>query len=94
MKQREVSRKESMSPDGELNLVMQSDGDIIVTVHQSGVDNIDGKSIASVEFSMSGGGSPRTLKALQSLFLAMEQDNSDLSCINRRGTRNSQKPTN
>lgn len=64
-----VTRVEDMSRDGTLELIRQDDGDIIVTVRDE-----DGSG-ASVEFCLSGNGSPNTQKALHALFVAMERDN-------------------
>jgi hypothetical protein len=59
-----------MSPDGRLGLLLQDDGDIIVSVRESGEEGLG----SSVEFCNSGGHSPRTLDALRELFKAMKAD--------------------
>ena len=75
-----VSRQEDMSPRGKLELTIEKDGDVIVTVYpdptnDGGLD--PAASPASVQFCTSGGQSPRTLHALRSLFEAMVADNLD-----------------
>lgn len=78
MGDRIVERKESMSPDGRLRLIIQDDGDVIVTVLES--DPMGSGSFASVEFCTpfsGGGGSSRTWDALRELALAMAEDNRD-----------------
>lgn len=72
-----AERKEDMSHDGKLELLQQSDGDVIVIVHP-GSDSKESKHLpfgASVEFCVSGGRSPNTLHALRDLMTAMEKDN-------------------
>lgn len=74
-----ISRLEDMSPAGQLQLILQEDGDICVQVLEG---DADGKitQIAGVEFCapVTGGGkSPRTLKALRQLMIAMIEDNAD-----------------
>lgn len=75
-----VVRQEDMSPTGRLRVTQQADGDVIVTA-------TDGKgNQTSVEFcsiTSGGGQSPRTLKALRDLYIAMELDNNDPACIQR-----------
>jgi hypothetical protein len=69
-------RREDMSPDGTLTLMMQDDGDMIVTVWGRGMGDL--MRMASVEFcSPTGGGgrSPNTIMALRTLALAMKHDN-------------------
>lgn len=74
---RNVSRKESMSPDGFLKLIQQEDGDMIVVVAGGrACDGVD--RAASVEFCTpmsGGGGSPATYAALVQLAKAMNEDN-------------------
>jgi hypothetical protein len=77
-----VSRKEDMSPDGGMRLLMEPDGDICVFVvnerHQC----------AGVQFTTpfgGGGGSKRTYKALRALMRAMAEDNADPLAQNRAG---------
>lgn len=66
-----VSRPEDMSATGELKLIKQDDGDIIVVVKEED----HGGWGHSVEFCNSGTRSRRTFRALQNLFRAMEYDN-------------------
>jgi hypothetical protein len=66
-----VRRPEDMSPDGSLELYWCEDGDVAVTVRESGEKGFG----QSVEFCNSGGHSHETLKALYALFRAMEKDN-------------------
>lgn len=78
-------RKEDMSPDGKLMLIVQADGDVIVSVTSS--DEGTGAH-ASIEFCTpfsGGGGSPRTHKALLALVEAMQADNQDAACQQRSG---------
>lgn len=75
-----VIRKEDMSPDGQLRLTLQDDGDVLVTTMSSQGDSV------TVEFCSTGSGggaSPRTQKALRALFEAMVLDNEDPACIGR-----------
>lgn len=68
-----VQRYEDMSPTGRLQLCVQSDGDVIVTV----IGDVDDLSMASVEFCMpmtGGGQSAHTHKALRDLAIAMQKD--------------------
>jgi hypothetical protein len=74
-----VERREDMSPSGRLRLIMETDGDIIVSIaagdHSGGI-----KSFADVQFTVpfiGGGGSQRTYRALRELMRAMAQDNAD-----------------
>lgn len=73
-----VDRKEDMSPTGFLRLYMQPDGDVLISVM---AENMHGelRGPLCVEFcTYAGGGrSPRTLKALRELMLAMAEDNAD-----------------
>lgn len=74
-----VDRKEDMSPDGFLRLIMEDDGDIIVSV-ASGDPNGGLRHFADVQFCTSfggGGASPKTHKALQALMIALAEDNRD-----------------
>lgn len=72
-----VSRKEDMSPRGQLRVFADDDGDIHVTVFaDDGSGRIE--AMASVEFctSVTGGGrSPATRRALIELAKAMREDN-------------------
>jgi hypothetical protein len=74
-----VSRKEDMSPRGQLKLHQDDDGDYYVSVYQ---DDGNGMIVewATVEFcmcGMGGGKSPNTRKALVELAKAMELDNEE-----------------
>lgn len=75
----QVDRLEDMSPEGKLELLMQTDGDMIVVVHQADDGSLQRASMASVEFCTraGGGASPETLKALHDLMIAMAKDNRD-----------------
>lgn len=82
-----VERKEDMSPDGRLRLLIQDDGDVIVVALSPG-DELHDPSMTSVEFCTpfaGGGGSKRTFKALHALAKAMQEDNEDASQAHRRG---------
>jgi hypothetical protein len=74
-----VERKEDMSPDGNLTLIQQDDGDIIVAVYPSEEQRQgEGEISYSVEFCSpgSGGGRSRnTIQALRALIVAMVRDN-------------------
>lgn len=75
-----VRRKEDMSPDGELFVMMQGDGDMIIGVKPSKDDmDYEGSPFGvSVEFCtpvMGGGRSPHTLRALRVLAEAVVKDN-------------------
>ena len=76
-----VSRKEDMSPDGELHLLKQPDGDIVVVVetYTNDFGNREEYPIrAQVEFCSPGGGggrSPMVLNALRLLFDIMSLEN-------------------
>ena len=65
-----IMRLEDMSPDGSLTLLQQDDGDIIVTVKESGEKGFG----SSVEFCLSGSRSPKTCEALRLLMGAMRED--------------------
>lgn len=75
----EVTRNEDMSPDGQLVLHQQRDGDVIVNIRPSKDDrDYEGSPFGvTVEFCTSGGRSPNTLKALRQLMVAMEKDNEE-----------------
>lgn len=65
-------RFEDMSPTGRLEVLIQPDGDVIVSIVQ------DDLQMAQAEFTtpMSGGGqSERTWKALREIYKAMQEDN-------------------
>ena len=70
IKERIITRLEDMSPDGSLSLLQQDDGDIIVTVKESGEKGFG----SSVEFCLSGTRSPKTREALRLLMGAMRED--------------------
>lgn len=69
-------RREDMSPDGKLTLIVQDDGDIIVGI--VGRSMMNNKVLGTVEFCTvgSGGGrSPHTREALRNLIIAIQRDN-------------------
>jgi hypothetical protein len=72
-----VSRKEDMSPRGQLRIFTDNEGDIHVSVFSDdGSGRIE--TMSSVEFctcGIGGGQSPETRKALIELSKAMEMDN-------------------
>ena len=71
-------RKEDMSNKGTLNIILQEDGDVIVSV--LGDDGTGNFRSATIEFCMpfSGGGrSTHTRKALIDLIYAIEKDNKE-----------------
>jgi hypothetical protein len=79
--QKIIQRKEDMSPNGNLTLIVQDDGDICLQIFDE-----EGMS-ACIEFCtpvMGGGGSTRTHKALRELMVAMIEDQND----NRQNARN------
>lgn len=85
---RTAERFEDMSPRGRLQVLQQSDGDMIVCI----IEDPDSRGCcaglsASVEFCTSGGKSPKTLAALRALMEAMAEDNADPRCAGRRGER-------
>lgn len=63
-----AERHEDMSPHGKLRVIWQPDGDLIIECVE------DNGFRAAVEFCNSGGQSPRTLRALRILILAMQAD--------------------
>ncbi len=83
----QISRRyEDMSRHGELQLLVEEDGDVIVTVYPDPEANQFGYG-TSIQFctSTSGGGqSPRVLRALLALKVAIDQDNAENP--QRRGT--------
>lgn len=82
-----VDRKESMSPDGFIRVIVQEDGDACLTVGQGEV-NAGILRVASVEFCTpmgGGGGSSRTHAALRLLAVAMARDNAEGLQDGRRG---------
>jgi hypothetical protein len=81
-----IERLEDMSQRGRLRVLIQSDGDVIVSAIQN-----DGR-MADVEFCTpmsGGGGSRKTWEALHALAVAMQEDNADPLCANRRGPTSS-----
>lgn len=72
-----VSRREDMSPRGQLRVLVDEEGDIHVAVYSDdGTGFIDNS--ASIEFcscGIGGGKSPNTMRALRELAKAMELDN-------------------
>jgi hypothetical protein len=72
---KEIARLEDMSPNanGELSLMIQADGDVIVTVREGG-DPSRLRAPASVEFCLSGTRSPHTREALRKVYDAMVKD--------------------
>lgn len=71
------TRREDMTSEGKLTVIMQEDGDMIVTVYGESLSP-DRMHSASVEFCTpwSGGGRSRhTRKALQDLAIAIQKDN-------------------
>ena len=72
------ARREDMSPDGELTLLMQPDGDIIVVAQST--NEFGEYSETMVEFceiGSGGGRSHHTRKALVALAEAIEKDNKE-----------------
>ena len=76
-----VERFEDMSPRGRMRLIQQKDGDIIIAL----IPDPNSRDRDDVEFCLSGGQSPHTLKALRELLSAMERDNAENPQDNRRG---------
>jgi archaellum component FlaF (FlaF/FlaG flagellin family) len=73
-----VSRIGDMHPNRGIQLQVQNNGDVILSITESSLI-IEGKHVhdrASVEFCLSGGRSRHTLHALHALFIAIELDNS------------------
>lgn len=71
-------RREDMSPDGKLSLIMQEDGDIIISIFGKGrMHDRDQYCTVAVEFCTSGGRSHHTRMALRALMVAIEKDNTD-----------------
>ncbi|TFH48741.1 MAG: hypothetical protein E4H01_05745 [Lysobacterales bacterium] len=71
-----VTRKEDMSPDGRLRILMEDDGDMIVIVVPASDEQSPSQ---SVQFCMlqGGGNSLHTRKALVALMAAMRLDNAE-----------------
>ena len=71
-------RFEDMSPDGRLMVMIQDDGDVIISVIQSEEQRIS--AMPSVEFcsvGAGGGQSPYTREALANLYWAIKRDNEE-----------------
>ena len=75
----DVRRLEDMSAVGRLHLMLDDDGDVIVSVHSQTDDELIscGENIEFCTTGMGGGGSPRTYDALRNLMQAMHDDNLD-----------------
>lgn len=87
-----TERLDDMSPGGFLRLMLDDDGDIIVTVAQCYDSGVISR-VASVEFCAvgSGGGkSPRLRRALIDLMGAMAEDNLDQS-LSVRASKNTEE---
>lgn len=67
---RQVARKCDMGGNMKLKLLLEEDGDILVSV----IKQTDRVAFESVEFCASGTQSPRTHYALHELYMAMQQD--------------------
>jgi hypothetical protein len=74
-----VSRKEDMSAQGQLGIVLDADGDIHVSVFEDDGDgNLErSSSVVFCDCGIRGGRSPRTMNALRELKIAMELDNKE-----------------
>ena len=74
----DVTRLEDMSPRGHMNLVLDGDGDVCISV-KTGDQEGRITEWGHVEFctGLGGGGSPRTYRALLNLMQAMDDDNQD-----------------
>lgn len=74
-----VERFEDMSTRGKLSILVQEDGDIIVSVIPDSLEEFNRRGLFQyAEFctiGVGGGQSPRTLEALRNLIEAMEADN-------------------
>lgn len=72
-------RKEDMSPEGELAVILQPDGDVCISVYGTGMisDTFNNSNIEFCSCGMGGGKSPKTLKALKALALAIKEDNEE-----------------
>lgn len=83
-----AERFEDMSPRGRLRVLQQDDGDMIVGV----IEDLESGSgcaglMASVEFCVSGGKSPKVLNALRTLMDAIAEENRADTHGTRRGER-------
>lgn len=75
-----VERRDDMSPDGKLTLMLQRDGDVVVSIVKGYSDDMERFETADVEFCAGGGGGGRSMKtreALVALMVAMESDNEE-----------------
>ena len=71
-------RREDMSPDGKLCMVMEDDGDVCLSIYV-GSENM-GKSFFGIQFctpGTGGGKSPHVMAALRNLMKAIELDNKE-----------------
>lgn len=80
MKVLTVDRREDMSPNGYMRLLMEQDGDIVVWIAEGEDDGSPCRTFAQVQFTApwgGGGRSPKTHAALRELMRAMAEDNRD-----------------
>lgn len=73
-----IVRIGDMHPTRSIKLIKQRSGDVVMSITQDGVvvaENGRSRSLAMVEFCVSGGRSPHTLQALYALKEAIERDN-------------------
>jgi len=70
---KEIARKCDMGSNMKLKLLVEEDGDVVVTVMPRDYR----VSFESVEFCTSGTQSPNTVTALHNLYKAMEKDEAD-----------------
>jgi hypothetical protein len=70
-----VKRTEDMSTIGSLDLLLDDDGDIFVTVREYDNGHINASSVEFCIPGYGGGHSPKTYDALINLMNAMEEDN-------------------
>ena len=68
-------RKEDMSPDGRLQVIIQPDGDGIIGIIPPSEDHFGNPSVEFCTPFMGGGSSPRVLKAIRILLKAIYLDN-------------------
>jgi hypothetical protein len=74
---RRVERREDMSPKGRLAVIIQVDGDAIVSVLPDPDESYSLYPSAEFCTHAGGGRSPRTREAIHRLFEAMEKDNAE-----------------
>lgn len=75
-----IARFGDMHPTRSIKLLKQRSGDVVMSITQDGVvvaENGRFRSLAMVEFCVSGGRSPHTLQALYALMEAIERDNAE-----------------